>query len=45
MAFSTAPLKLSAYIGSVATIFSVIYFVVTLIRKFSLTVSEPNSLK
>lgn len=35
MAFSTAPLKLSAYIGGAATIFSVVYFIVTLIRKFT----------
>lgn len=35
LAFSTAPLKLSIYIGTLATLFSVIYTVVTLIRKIT----------
>ena len=35
VAFSTAPLKLSIYIGSVATAFSVIYLIVTVIRKLT----------
>lgn len=35
IAFSTAPLKLSIYIGSGATVFSVIYLIVTVIRKLT----------
>lgn len=35
VAFSTAPLKLSMYIGSFATAFSVIYLIVTVIRKLT----------
>jgi vacuolar-type H+-ATPase subunit I/STV1 len=35
VAFSTAPLKFSIYIGMFATLFSIVYFVVTLIRKFT----------
>lgn len=35
VAFSTAPLKLSVYIGSAATVFSVIYLIVTVIRKLT----------
>ncbi len=35
IAFSTAPLKLSIYIGSAATAFSVIYLIVTVIRKLT----------
>lgn len=39
MAFSTAPLKMASYVGSVATAFSIIYFIVTLIRKFTNNIS------
>ncbi len=35
IAFSTAPLKLAAYIGSAATVFSVVYLIVTVIRKLT----------
>ena len=35
VAFSTAPLKLSIYIGSAATLFSVVYLIVTVIRKLT----------
>ncbi len=35
IAFSTAPLKLSIYIGSLATAFSVIYLIITIIRKLT----------
>lgn len=35
IAFSTAPLKLSTYIGSAATAFSVIYLIITVIRKLT----------
>jgi glycosyltransferase involved in cell wall biosynthesis len=35
VAFSTAPLKLATYIGSFATVFSVVYLIITLIRKFT----------
>ncbi len=35
IAFSTAPLKLSIYIGSAATAFSVIYLIITVIRKLT----------
>ncbi len=35
VAFSTAPLKLSIYIGSVATVFSLVYLVITVIRKLT----------
>lgn len=35
VAFSTAPLKLSIYIGSLATFFSVVYLIVTIIRKLT----------
>lgn len=35
VSFSTAPLKFSAYIGSAATAFSVIYLIVTVIRKLT----------
>ena len=35
VAFSTAPLQLATYIGSFATVFSVIYLIITLIRKFT----------
>ncbi len=35
IAFSVAPLKLSIYIGSAATAFSVIYLIVTVIRKLT----------
>ena len=35
IAFSTAPLRLSIYIGSAATAFSVIYLIVTVIRKLT----------
>jgi glycosyltransferase involved in cell wall biosynthesis len=33
VAFSTAPLKLATYIGSAATVFSVVYLIITIIRK------------
>ncbi len=35
LAFSTAPLKISIYIGTIATLFSVIYTIITLIRKIT----------
>ncbi len=35
IAFSTAPLKLAIYIGSAATAFSIIYLIVTVIRKLT----------
>ena len=35
IAFSTAPLKLAVYLGSAATVFSVIYLIVTVIRKLT----------
>jgi len=35
VAFSTAPLRLATYIGSVATVFSIVYLIVTLIRKLA----------
>ena len=35
LSFSTAPLKISMYIGSIATVFSVIYLIVTVIRKLT----------
>ena len=35
IAFSTAPLKLSVYIGSAATVFSIVYLIVTVIRKLT----------
>lgn len=35
LAFSTAPLKLSIWIGSGATVFSIIYFIITVIRKIA----------
>ena len=35
VAFSTAPLQLATYIGSFATVLSVIYLIITLIRKFT----------
>ncbi|MBR0412904.1 MAG: glycosyltransferase family 2 protein [Eubacterium sp.] len=35
VAFSTAPLKLAIYIGSFATVFSVIYLIITVIRKLT----------
>ena len=38
IAFSTAPLQLSTYLGVIATIFSFIYFVVTIIRKLALNI-------
>lgn len=39
LAFSTAPLKLSIYIGTIATLFSVIYTIVTLVRKITADIS------
>ena len=39
IAFSTAPLKLAIYIGSAATVFSVIYMIVTLVRKLTSNIS------
>lgn len=39
LAFSTAPLKLSIYIGTAATLFSVIYTIITLIRKITADIS------
>lgn len=35
IAFSTAPLKLAIYLGSAATAFSVIYLIITVIRKIT----------
>ena len=35
VAFSTAPLKIATVVGIASTIFSIIYFIVTLIRKFT----------
>ncbi|MBQ7202943.1 MAG: glycosyltransferase family 2 protein [Eubacterium sp.] len=35
IAFSTAPLKLAIYIGSGATLFSIIYLIITVIRKLT----------
>ena len=35
VAFSVAPLKLSIYIGSFATVFSIVYLIITLIRKLA----------
>ncbi len=35
IAFSTVPLKIATYIGSVATIMSIVYAVITLIRKLT----------
>lgn len=39
IAFSTAPLKLSIYIGSAATAFSLVYLVITVIRKLTSHIS------
>ncbi len=39
IAFSVAPLKLSIYIGSAATVFSVIYLIITVIRKLTSNIS------
>lgn len=39
VAFSTAPLRLATYIGSAATIFSVIYLIVTVIRKLTANIN------
>lgn len=38
MAFSTAPLRVSIFVGSGSIIFSIIYFVVTIIRKFTYSI-------
>ncbi len=35
VSFSTAPLKLAGYIGSAATVFSIVYLIVTIIRKLT----------
>lgn len=35
IAFSTAPLKIATFIGSLSTVFSIVYLVITLIRKFT----------
>ena len=35
VSFSTAPLKFAGYIGSAATVFSIIYLIVTVIRKLT----------
>ena len=35
VSFSTAPLKIATYIGSIATVFSIIYLIVTVIRKLT----------
>lgn len=35
VAFSTAPLKLASYIGSAATVFSIVYLIITVIRKLT----------
>ena len=39
ISFSTAPLKLAGYIGSAATVFSVIYLIVTVIRKLTYNIN------
>lgn len=39
LAFSTAPLKLSIYVGTLATMFSVIYTIITFIRKITADIS------
>lgn len=39
VAFSTAPLRLATYIGSAATIFSIIYLIVTVIRKLTANIN------
>ncbi len=39
VSFSTAPLKLAGYIGSAATVFSVIYLIVTVIRKLTYNIN------
>lgn len=38
VAFSTAPLILSSYLGVAATVFSIIYFIVTIIRKLTMNI-------
>lgn len=35
IAFSTAPLKFATYLGGVSTLFSIMYFIVTLVRYFT----------
>lgn len=35
IAFSTAPLALATYLGGISTLFSIVYFIVTLIRYFT----------
>lgn len=35
IAFSTAPLKLSMYVGGIATSFSIVYLIITVIRKLT----------
>lgn len=35
IAFSTAPLKISTYVGGISVLFSAVYFVVTVIRKLT----------
>ncbi|MBR7061288.1 MAG: glycosyltransferase family 2 protein [Eubacterium sp.] len=35
VSFSTAPLKIATYIGSAATVFSIVYLIVTVIRKLT----------
>lgn len=37
--FSTAPLKIATVIGSLATVFSIVYFVVTIIRKLTYNIT------
>ena len=39
VAFSTAPLKIATYIGSFATVFSIIYLIITIIRKLTSHIS------
>ena len=39
IAFSTAPLHISTIVGSLATVFSIIYFFVTLIRKLTYNIN------
>lgn len=35
IAFSTAPLKFATYLGGISTLFSIVYFIVTLVRYFT----------
>lgn len=39
VAFSTAPLQIATVIGSFSTLFSIIYFIVTLVRKLTCNIN------